>query len=85
MSKERALSAISPQFVVATCHRRMEAGHDLPWTLSFSLARAIQYLTLDIWAGKDRSRVTAQQTLEHLARCNCAALTGNDNALLETQ
>ena len=43
----------------------MHVGHDLPWTLSFSFARAIQYPALDIWAGKDRNRVTAQQALVH--------------------
>ena len=57
--------------------------HDLPWPLSFSFARAIQYPALDIWAGKQANRDAAQQALVHRAWCNSAALKGEYNAAME--
>lgn len=54
------------------------------WPLTFSFARAIQYPALEIWAGKDANRASAQQALLHRARCNCAALRGEYGAAMES-
>jgi fructose-bisphosphate aldolase class I len=67
---------------------RLNAMHvnskgDLPWSLSFSFARALQYPALDIWAGKEANRTAAQRALLHRARCNCAALKGEYSAEME--
>ena len=55
----------------------------LPWTLTFSFARAIQNPALEIWAGIDANRAAAQTALLHRARCNSAALKGEYNAAME--
>ena len=65
---------------------RLNAMHDgrkLPWTLTFSFARAIQNPALEIWAGLDANRAAAQAALLHRARCNSAALKGEYNAAME--
>ena len=65
---------------------RLNAMHDgrkLPWTLTFSFARAIQNPALEIWAGLDANRAAAQAALLHRARCNSAALRGEYNAAME--
>jgi fructose-bisphosphate aldolase, class I len=59
--------------------------HTLPWQLSFSFARAIQYPALEIWAGKEANKAAAQQALLHRARCNSAALKGDYDAALENR
>jgi fructose-bisphosphate aldolase class I len=48
----------------------------LPWRLSFSFARALQHPALEIWAGQDDHRASAQRALLYRARCNSAALRG---------
>jgi fructose-bisphosphate aldolase class I len=48
----------------------------LPWTLTFSFARALQHPALDIWAGKNANRAAAQGALLARARSNGAALRG---------
>ena len=55
----------------------------LPWTLSFSFARALQHPAMEIWAGKDANRGAAQAALTHRARCNFAALKGEYGAAME--
>jgi len=51
----------------------------LPWTLSFSFARAIQQPALEIWKGNEANVLSAQQALEYRARCNRAARRGEYN------
>jgi fructose-bisphosphate aldolase class I len=55
----------------------------LPWALSFSFGRAIQYPGLEIWAGKDSNTVAAQQAMFHRAMCNRAARRGEYGAAME--
>ncbi len=55
----------------------------LPWTLSFSFARAIQQPALEIWQGKEVNIMPAQQALYHRARCNWAARRGEYDASME--
>jgi fructose-bisphosphate aldolase class I len=51
-------------------------GSNLPWKLTFSFSRAIQYPALEIWQGKEANVPAAQQALLHRARCNHAACLG---------
>ncbi|MGD0464691.1 MAG: class I fructose-bisphosphate aldolase [Tepidisphaeraceae bacterium] len=55
----------------------------LPWPLTFSFSRAIQYPALEIWSGHDANVKAAQQALLHRARCNQAARRGEYNAAME--
>jgi len=55
----------------------------LPWALTFSFARAIQYPALEIWQGEEVHVLAAQQALYHRARCNRAARRGEYNAAME--
>jgi len=55
----------------------------LPWTLSFSFARAIQQPALEIWRGQEANVKAAQQALLHRARCNRAARRGEYTAAME--
>ena len=48
----------------------------LPWSLSFSFARAIQHPALEIWHGEAANVRSAQRALLHRAECNRAALHG---------
>jgi fructose-bisphosphate aldolase class I len=56
----------------------------LPWPLTFSFARAIQYPALEIWAGRAAHRESAQRALLHRTRCNHAALRGHYDAAMES-
>ena len=55
----------------------------LPWSLTFSFARAIQQPALEIWQGKAANVPAAQQALLHRARCNQAARRGVYTAAME--
>lgn len=55
----------------------------LPWTLTFSFARAIQHPALQIWGGQDAHRAAAQAALLHRARCCHAAVRGEYDAAME--
>jgi fructose-bisphosphate aldolase class I len=55
----------------------------LPWSLAFSFARAIQQPALEIWKGEDATVLAAQQALLHRARCNRAARRGEYTASME--
>ena len=57
----------------------------LPWTLSFSFARALQYPALEIWAGKETNRNAAQQALLQRAFCSSAAAKGEYSVMLESR
>jgi fructose-bisphosphate aldolase, class I len=65
---------------------RLNAMHDgraLPWTLTFSFARALQNPALEVWAGHEANRAAAQAALLYRARCNSAALGGEYNEAME--
>ena len=57
----------------------------MPWALSFSFARALQFPALEIWQGKDVNVTAAQQALLHRARCNRSARRGEYSAAMETK
>ena len=48
----------------------------LPWPVTFSFSRALQYPALEIWSGQEANRSQAQKALEHRAQCNSAARQG---------
>lgn len=56
---------------------------ELPWALTFSFSRALQYPSLEIWAGKDENTKKAQQALYHRAKCNHAAVEGKYSEKME--
>lgn len=56
----------------------------LPWSLTFSFARAIQYPALEIWNGKESNVPAAQQALSHRAKCNWAARGGEYSKAIES-
>lgn len=49
----------------------------LPWALTFSFARALQYPAIEIWNGKDENTEAAQEAFLHRALCNNAANNGS--------
>ena len=55
----------------------------MPWTLTFSYSRAIQYPALGIWSGKAENVAAAQKALLHRAHCNSAARRGEYNDSIE--
>jgi fructose-bisphosphate aldolase class I len=48
----------------------------LPWQLSFSYGRALQDAALKAWSGKRENVATAQKALEHRAKSNSLARSG---------
>ena len=55
----------------------------LPWALTFSFSRAVQYPALEIWSGQDANVADAQKALHHRVTCNRAARRGQYNAAME--
>ncbi|MEO5797243.1 MAG: class I fructose-bisphosphate aldolase [Rhodoferax sp.] len=55
----------------------------MPWALTFSFSRAIQYPALDIWHGDSGKAQQAQHALQHRAACNRAARGGEYSAAME--
>jgi fructose-bisphosphate aldolase class I len=55
----------------------------MPWSLTFSFARAIQQTALEIWAGSPTNARGAQVELVHRARCARAARRGEYNTEIE--
>jgi fructose-bisphosphate aldolase class I len=55
----------------------------LPWSLTFSFARAIQQPALELWAGQPANSTRAQRALLHRARCSQAARRGEYSAAVE--
>lgn len=49
----------------------------LPWALTFSFARALQYPAIEIWNGEEKNTEAAQQAFLHRALCNNAANNGS--------
>lgn len=56
----------------------------VPWALSFSFSRALQYPALDIWNGKEENIKKAQQALYHRVICNQAAVDGSYSKEMES-
>ncbi len=59
------------------------SGSQLPWSLVFSFARAVQQPALEIWRGKDDQVKAAQDALMHRLCCNKAALLGQYTNAME--
>ena len=57
----------------------------LPWSLSFSFARAIQKPALEIWQGQKSHVSAATEALYHRALCNQAARRGQYDAAMELE
>ncbi|QRM56616.1 class I fructose-bisphosphate aldolase [Sinorhizobium sp. BG8] len=59
----------------ATAHlSAMNAGHDLPWALTFSYGRALQTEALNAWGGKSENVAAGQRAFTHRAKmCSLAA------------
>ena len=55
----------------------------MPWPLTFSFSRALQYPALGIWNGKEMNIEKAQQALYHRAICNHAAVEGTYSEKME--
>lgn len=57
----------------------------LPWTLTFSFARALQEPALEIWHGEEANVPAAQRALSHRAACDRAACHGAYTDALEQE
>ena len=61
----------------ATAHlNAMNAGHDLPWPLTFSYGRALQHAPQVAWKGKSENVAAAQRAFAHRAEMNGLAAVG---------
>ncbi|MBV8977814.1 MAG: fructose-bisphosphate aldolase class I [Alphaproteobacteria bacterium] len=70
----------------ATAHlNAMNAGHDLPWALTFSYGRALQAAPQKAWSGKPENVPKAQAAFAHRARMNSLAAQGQWKPQLEKQ
>ncbi len=54
----------------------LKSNPPLPWRLTFSFSRAIEYPALTIWKGHQENREAAQQSVYHRAICDLAASYG---------
>jgi fructose-bisphosphate aldolase class I len=55
----------------------------MPWALTFSFSRAIQYPALEIWSGKPGNVQQARRALAVRTACNSAAREGGYTAAME--
>ncbi len=70
----------------ATAHlNAMNAGHDLPWALTFSYGRALQHAPQKAWCGRPENVGAAQAAFTHRARMNGLAAMGQWKPELEKQ
>jgi fructose-bisphosphate aldolase class I len=71
----------------ATAHLNAmhKLGRNLPWTLTFSYARALQQPALDAWRGKPANVAPAQKALYHRAKLNGAAARGAYSEAMEKE
>ena len=70
----------------ATAHlNAMNAGHDLPWALTFSYGRALQHAPQKAWGGRPENVGAAQAAFTHRARMNGLAAMGQWKPELEKQ
>ncbi len=60
-------------------------GRELPWTLTFSYARALQQRAMEIWHGEATNVTAAQKALYHRARLNSAATRGSYSEAMEKE
>jgi fructose-bisphosphate aldolase class I len=68
----------------ATAHlNAMNAGHDLPWGLTFSYGRALQAAPQTAWKGKSENVPAAQRAFSHRAKMNGLAAMGEWTPNLE--
>lgn len=68
----------------ATAHlSAINAGYDLPWSVTFSYGRALQAAALKAWGGKSENVAAGQRAFTHRARMNALASAGNWNPALE--
>lgn len=49
---------------------------EIPWALTFSFSRALQYPALEIWKGLDENSIAAQNALYHRVQLNANACQG---------
>lgn len=62
----------------ATAHlSAMNAGHDLPWALTYSYGRALQEDALKAWGGKSQNVAAGQRAFTHRAHMNSLAAKGS--------
>ena len=69
---------------------RLNAMHSknrspLPWSLTFSFSRAIEYPAIEIWSGNKDNIEATQKALYHRACCDTAARNGEYNAAMENE
>ncbi len=69
---------------------RLNAMHStkrtsLPWSLTFSYSRAIEYPAIEIWRGNKGNLEATQKALYHRACCNNAARRGLYNVDMENE
>ncbi|MEO9021089.1 MAG: class I fructose-bisphosphate aldolase [Ginsengibacter sp.] len=69
---------------------RLNAMHSknrppLPWELTFSFSRAIEYPAIEIWGGNKDNLEATQKALYHRACCDNAARRGEYNAAMEKE
>jgi fructose-bisphosphate aldolase class I len=70
----------------ATAHlSAMNAGYDLPWSLTFSYGRALQAAPQKAWSGKKENVAAGQRAFAHRARMNSLASVGQWQAKLEKE
>lgn len=67
---------------------RLNAMHlknkpSLPWPLTFSFSRAIEYPALNIWHGDKDNKEAAQKSILHRSCCDKAARRGEYNMAME--
>ncbi|WP_163265141.1 class I fructose-bisphosphate aldolase [Chelativorans alearense] len=68
----------------ATAHlSAMNAGYDVPWTLTFSYGRALQAAALKAWGGRQENVAAGQRAFAHRAKMNGLAARGDWKEELE--
>ena len=70
----------------ATAHlNAMNANYDMPWALSFSYARALQRLPMELWSNRAENVPAAQAALYHRAKMNGLAAIGQWSEEMEKE
>ena len=62
-----------------------EKYSNMPWNLTFSYGRALQYDALNTWKGKKENRKAAQESFLLRAKNNSLATFGRDIEILESR
>ena len=80
------LSGGQPSEKATSRLNEMHANNSLlPWNLTFSFSRAIEYPALQIWSGKNENIEAAQKALYHRACCDLAARNGQYTVAMEKE